>query len=73
MRHLLTIAFDGELFDYLISFLKLFVTSQMILFVASSKDLITTSAAFLISHALLDTTTAWVVEITYNGGYPVMT
>ena len=71
-----TIASDGELFDYLIHFLKLFVTSKIVLFVASSKDLTvltTISAASLISPALLDTITAWMVEITYNGGHLVMT
>ena len=30
-------------------------------------------AIFLISPALLDTKTAWIVEIAYNGGHLVMT
>ena len=41
------IASNGEILDYLIPFLKLFVISKIVLFVASSKDLITISAAFL--------------------------
>ena len=34
--HLHTIASDGELYDYLIHFLKQFVTLQIVLFVVSS-------------------------------------
>ena len=66
-EHSHTIASDGKLFAYLILYQNQFVTSQIVLFVALSKDLITTSTAFLISPALLDTTTAWMVEIAYNG------
>ena len=66
-EHSHTIASDGKLFDYLIPYQNQFVTSQIVLFVALSKDLITTSTAFLISPALLDTTTACMVEIAYNG------
>ena len=36
MGHLHTIASDGQLFNYLIPFLKLFVTSQIVLFVLCS-------------------------------------
>ena len=63
---------DGELFAYLIPYQNLFVTSQIVLFVASNKDLIATSIVFRISLALLDTTTAWMVETAYNGGDFVM-
>ena len=56
------IASDGELFAYLIPYQNLSVTSQIVLFVASNKDLIATSTVFRISPALLDTTTAWMVE-----------
>ena len=52
---------------------NLFVTPQIVLFVASNKDLIATSTVFRISPALLDTTTAWMVETAYNGGHFVMT
>ena len=68
-----TLASDGELFAYLIPYQNLFVTSQIVLFEASNKDLIATSTVFLISPALLDTTTAWMVETAYNGGHFVMT
>ena len=71
-----TIASDGELFAYLIPYQNLFVTSQIVLFVASNKDLIATSTVFRISPALLDrldTTTVWMVETAYNGGHFVMT
>ena len=56
-NHSHTIAFDGELFVYLFPCQNQFVTSQIVLFVASNKDLISTSTVFLISPALLDTTT----------------
>ena len=68
-----TIAFDGELFAYSIPYQNQFVTSQIVLFVASNKDLIATSTVFLISPALLDTTTVRMVEIAYDGGHSVMT
>ena len=42
-EHSHTIASDGELFAYLIPYQNLFVTSQIVLFVASNKDLIATS------------------------------
>ena len=72
-EHSHTIASVGELFAYLIPYQNLFVTSQIVLFVASNKDLIATSTVFRISPALLDTTTAWMVETAYNGGHFVMT
>ena len=62
-----------SLFAYLIPYQNLFVTSQIVLFVASNKDFIATSTVFLTSPALLDTTTAWMVETAYNGGHFVMT
>ena len=68
-----TIASVGELFAYLTPYQNLFVTPQIVLFVASNKDLIATSTVFRISPALLDTTTAWMVETAYNGGHFVMT
>ena len=55
-EHSHTIASDGELFAYLLPYQNLFVTSQIVLFVASNKDSIATSPA------LLDTTSAWMVE-----------
>ena len=64
-EHSHTIAFDGELFAYSIPYQNQFVTSQIVLFVASNKDLIDTSTVFLIAPALLDTTTVWMVEIAY--------
>ena len=48
-KHSHTIASDGELFVYLIPYQNLFVTSQIVLFVASNKDLIATSTVFRIS------------------------
>ena len=66
-EHSHTIASD------LIPYQNLFVTSQIVLFVASNKDLIATSTVFLISPALRNTTTAWMVETAYNGGHFVMT
>ena len=74
-EHSHTIASVGELFAYLIPYQNLFVTPQIVLFVASNKDLvlIATSTVFRISPALLDTTTAWMVETAYNGGHFVMT
>ena len=73
-EHSHTIASVGELFAYLIPYQNLFVTPQIVLFVASNKDLIATSTTvFRISPALLDTTTAWMVETAYNGGHFVMT
>ena len=39
-EHSHTIASDGELFAYLIPYQNLFVTSQIVLFVPSNKDLI---------------------------------
>ena len=71
-EHSHTIASDGELFAYLIPYQNLFVTSQIVLFVASNKDLIATSTVFLTSPALLDTT-AWMVETAYNAGHFMMT
>ena len=54
-EHSHTIASDGELFAYLIPYQNLLVTSQIVLFVVSNKDLIATSTVFLTSPALLDT------------------
>ena len=42
-EHSHTIAFHGELFAYVIPYQNQFVTSQIVLFVASNKDLIATS------------------------------
>ena len=51
-EHSHTFAFDRELFAYLIPYQNQLVTSQIVLFVASNKDLIATSTVFLISPAL---------------------
>ena len=72
-EHSHTIAFEGELFAYSIPYQNQYKTSQIVLFVASNKDLITTTTVLLISPALLDTITAWMVEIAYDGGHFVMT
>ena len=48
-EHSHTIASDGKLFAHLIPYQNQFVTSQIVLFVALSKDLITTSTAFTCS------------------------
>ena len=49
------------------------ITNGSVCSIASNKDFIATSTVFLISPALLATTTVCVVEIAYNVGHFVMT